>query len=288
VIAMILQSARAIGALAHVQSMRVHHEQAIATIGHEIRQPLSALVTALELVQRKADGVPPAPVRAAHRQAMQLVRLVDALLDAARVLGGQLRLSRHLIDLRAVLSFAADSVRVDVAARNQRLEWELPSRPVWCIGDPDRLQEVALNLLTNAHRYTPEGGRITITVGQAGESTVLFAVRDTGVGVDAETRERIFRPFERPTASREGLGLGLAISLGIVRGHGGTLTVSDNAPDPGSTFRVELPGVLGRTREICAAVQRTRDETHTVIARARALRNKINHTGVAIPSDSTG
>jgi signal transduction histidine kinase len=271
-VALLVQTARTIGALVHAQVQRVQHEQAVATIGHEIRQPLSALVTALDLVQRLSPSPPGAAFRTAQRQALQLVRLIDALLDASRVLGGGLRLNRRLIDLRAVLTAATDDVRADIAAKHQHLAWSVPERPVWCMGDPERLQEVAINLLTNAHRYTPEGGAIQLTVDQAGDAAVMFSVRDTGIGMDLDARERLFRPFDRLSASPEGLGIGLAISLEIVRGHGGVLAAESNEPEPGTRFRVELPGLLGRTREICAAVQRTRDETRSLVQRARAAR----------------
>jgi signal transduction histidine kinase len=203
---------------------------------------------------------------------VQLVRLVNTLLDASRVLGGRLRLDRHLTDLRTVLAAAADNVRADLSAKGQHLTWNLPERPVWCVVDTERLQEVVLNLLTNAHRYTPEGGTIEVSAEQQGEAAVMFTVRDTGVGLAPETRDRVFRPFERHSHSPQGLGLGLTISLGIVRAHGGNISVDSNEPDPGSTFRVELPGVLGRTREICAAVQRTRSQTRVLVERSRALR----------------
>jgi signal transduction histidine kinase len=270
------QAARTLGALVDAEMIRVHHEQAIGTIGHEIRQPLSALVTALDLLQRMSPATASSTAfRAAERQALRLVRLVDTLLDAARLLGGRLQLNRHLLDLRGVIAAGADSVRADIEAKNQQLIVDLPARPVWCVGDADRLQEVAINLLTNANRYTPAGGTIAVTATQS-EATVTLSVRDTGVGIDEETRQRMFRPFERPSHSREGLGLGLAICVGIVRGHGGALVALSNAPDAGTTLRVELPGLLGRTREICAAVQRTRSETRVLVERARALRQNLS------------
>ncbi len=270
--ALLLQTARCIGALAQIQGMRIQHEEAVATVGHELRQPLSALVTALDLLHRLPPGANSSAFRTAQRQAVQLVRLVNTLLDASRVLGGRLRLDRHLTDLRTVLAAAADNVRADLSAKGQHLTWNLPERPVWCVIDTERLQEVVLNLLTNAHRYTPEGGTIEVSAEQQGEAAVMFTVRDTGVGLAPETRDRVFRPFERHSHSPQGLGLGLTISLGIVRAHGGNISVDSNEPDPGSTFRVELPGVLGRTREICAAVQRTRSQTRVLVERSRALR----------------
>ncbi len=117
VIALLLQTARSIGALAQVQGMRVEHEQAIATVGHEIRQPLSALVTALDLLQRLPPTASGSAFRAAQRQAAQLVHLVNTLLEASRVLGGRLHLNRRLTDLRTMLGAAANSIRDDIAAK---------------------------------------------------------------------------------------------------------------------------------------------------------------------------
>jgi signal transduction histidine kinase len=280
-----LQAASTIGALVNAQTIRRHHEQAVATIGHEIRQPLSALVTALDLVERMASNMPAAPIRAAQRQAVHLVRLVDSLLDVSRVLGGSLRLKRRVLDLRGILSVACESIRGDVARKNQDLRVAVPTGAVWCVGDEERLREVAVNLLTNAHRYTPDGGTIQVTASQSADGTAAFSVRDTGVGIDAEERERLFKPF----GSRSGAanGLGLAISFGIVEAHGGVITGNSNAPDAGSTFRVTLPGLLGRTSEIYAAVQRTKVATRTLVARARALRAKIQATSDTKPDPPT-
>jgi signal transduction histidine kinase len=276
VIAALLQTAQTMAAVVELQMTRLHHEQAVATIGHEIRQPLSALVTALDLMQRMSQQVPVAPLRIAQRQALQLARLVETLLDAARILGGRLQLHRHLVDLRTVLAAAVESIRADITAKHQELRWEMPHRPLWCVGDPERLQEVALNLLSNAHRYTPEGGTIEVTTAAPSDARVMFSVRDTGSGIDQVVREHMFKPFSH-SASRKGMGLGLTISLGIVQAHDGTITVDSNEPDPGTTFRVELPGLLGRTRDICATVQRTRTETKMLIARARALRAEMDN-----------
>ena len=249
-LAALLQTARTIAAVVDLGMTRLHHEQAVATIGHEIRQPLSVVVTALDLLQRTSQQVPAAPLRAAQRQALQLARLVETLLDAARVLGGRVELNRHLVDLRDILAFAVESMNGDIAGKQQQLHWDAPSRPLWCVGDPDRLQEVAVNLLSNAHRYTPEGGSIEVIAAALSDVRVTFAVRDSGGGVDPVIRERMFKPFTR-SASFKGMGLGLTISLGIVQAHGGTISVESNEPEPGTTFRVELPALLGRTREIC-------------------------------------
>jgi signal transduction histidine kinase len=280
VIAALLQTARTVAAAVELQAARLHHEQAVATIGHEIRQPLSGLVTALDLMQRMSPQVPAAPLRTAQRQALQLAQLVETLLDAARILGGRLQLNRRLVDVRAVLAGAVESIRADVNAKHQQLKWEMPYRPLWCVGDRERLQEVTINLLSNAHHYTPEGGTIEVAAAAPSEVGVMFSVRDSGTGIDQVVREHMFKPFS-PSASTHGMGLGLTISLGIVQAHGGTITVDSNEPDPGTTFRVELPGLLGRTREICATVQRTRHETQSVVA--RALRAQVE--AGSMPSD---
>jgi signal transduction histidine kinase len=275
----LLQTVRYAAALAHLHDVRQSHDRVITMIGHELRQPLAALVTALDLVGRTSHIIALNPFRVAQRQALHLMRLVDGLLDASRLMTGKMRIARRFTDLRAIGAAAVESVRADAEAKSQRLDVSMPDRPVWCIADPSRLQQVAVNLLTNAHRYTPPRGVITMTV-EDETDTVTMRVSDTGTGIEPEARDRIFQPFARSVSgSAEGLGVGLAISRGIVQLHGGTLRADSDGVGRGATFVVRLPGVLERTREVREAVMRTREETRELMQRAKVLREAMHRNG---------
>jgi signal transduction histidine kinase len=271
--ATILATAQTIALAAHVAQLRGHNERVLGTIGHELRQPLSALVTALDLVARMTSDRPTHALKVAQRQTQQIVRLVDALLDASRLSRGKLRIARRFLDLRSLVRDGVESVRADAVARQQQLDVRIPERPVWCVGDPARLQQVVVNLVTNASRYTPPNGTIEVAV-EAVESHVRLTVADTGAGLDADARDQIFQPFTQAHTS-DGLGLGLAISRAIAELHDGTLSADSPGRGRGSVFTLELPGVLERTREVRKAVTRTREETKEVVERARLLRASL-------------
>jgi signal transduction histidine kinase len=271
--ATILATTQAIALATQVAELRGHNERVLGTIGHELRQPLSALVTALDLVARTSRDVSANPLRIAQRQTHQILRLVDALLDASRLSRGKLRVARRLLDLRDLVRDGVDAVRQDVNAKQQMLHVVVPDRPVWSSGDPARLQQVVVNLVSNASRYTPAGGTIEVSV-SSDDSRVRLTVSDTGEGIDPEARERIFQPFTH-TRSSQGLGLGLTISRAIAELHGGTLVAESGGRGRGSRFVLELPGVLERTREVREAVTRTREETRELVEQARMLRASL-------------
>jgi signal transduction histidine kinase len=271
--ATILATTQAIALATQVAELRGHNERVLGTIGHELRQPLSALVTALDLVARTSRDVAANPLRIAQRQTHQILRLVDALLDASRLSRGKLHVARRLLDLRDLVRDGVDAVRQDANAKQQMLHVVVPDRPVWSSGDPARLQQVVVNLVSNASRYTPAGGTIEVSV-SSDDSRVRLTVSDTGEGIDPDARERIFQPFTH-TRSSQGLGLGLTISRAIAELHGGTLVAESGGRGRGSKFVLELPGVLERTREVREAVTRTREETRELVERARMLRASL-------------
>jgi signal transduction histidine kinase len=248
VVALALQAGHTMAQAVEIADIRAHYDRVIATVGHELRQPLSALVTSLELAGRTSSEAAARPLDVARRQAAHATRIIETVLDASRLVGRRSRLSLRRLDVRNVLQAAVESVRDDVHARQQRLALHLPHGPVWCLGDAARLQQVFVNLLTNANRYTPERGAIMITL-RATRQGVTVKVKDTGVGIDRSIHDRIFDAFNRSASgSTEGLGLGLAISRGIVEGHGGTIDVESPGPGEGSTFTVRLPGLIHGVR----------------------------------------
>lgn len=271
VAAVVTLAARILAADVDLRHVQAHNDRVFGMIGHELRQPLAALITALDLLGRRS-ALADKPFGVARRQTVQLMGLVNALLDVSRMMTRKLRLTRRLLDLRRVVLLAVESVRGDIDARRQALDVSVPEKAVWCLADSLRLQQVVVNLLTNAHRYTPPGGRIRVSL-EDGE-TITLAVSDTGPGIPPEMRQRIFQPFVQSSPFTQGLGLGLAISRGITHMHGGRIMVED-VDHGGSRFVVQLPGVLERSREVRNAVIRTRAETRMLVERARMIRSVL-------------
>jgi signal transduction histidine kinase/CheY-like chemotaxis protein len=218
----------------------------LAVLGHELRTPLMPIAMAMRTLRPQAQADPAvAQVQAiVERQVHHIARLVDDLLDVARLTRRRLELCPERVDLRVVVTQALESTRGSVDAQGHELVVTLPDAPLELEVDPVRLAQVAVNLLGNAVKYTPAGGRITVTLAREGGDAVL-RVRDTGVGISAEERARIFEPFAQSLRSSErsagGLGIGLTLARGLVSAHGGTLSVSSEGPGRGSEFVVRLP-----------------------------------------------
>jgi signal transduction histidine kinase len=219
----------------------------LAMLGHELRNPLAPIWNAVALLRRLEPGE--APVRWAGgliaRHLRHLQRLVDDLLDAARATTGKITLRLATTDMRLVLERAMELSRPQIEARQHYLELDAGTEPLWVRGDEDRLVQACANLLDNAARYTPSGGRIVVrATGTARGPSIL--VRDNGRGISPALLPRIFEPFvqgERsPDRTEGGLGLGLALVERIVSLHSGTITARSRAPDPGAEFELTLPG----------------------------------------------
>jgi signal transduction histidine kinase len=201
-------------------------DEFLATLAHELRNPLAPLRNGLALLNcaderaRLARGARDMM----ERQLDQMVRLVDDLLDVSRIATGKLALRRARVDLKDVIAAAVETARPFIAARNHRLELALPDQPLPLEADATRLAQVFANLLNNAARYTDPGGHITIDA-QAGGREVVVRVVDNGIGIDPAMLDKVFELFaqadqslERPTA---GLGVGLTLARSLVALHGG-------------------------------------------------------------------
>ncbi|MGM9487549.1 hybrid sensor histidine kinase/response regulator [Ideonella sp. YS5] len=221
-------------------------DEFLAMLGHELRNPLAPIATALQVMDKRGDAGS-APERALiERQVAHLARLVDDLLDVARITRGDLRLQRERVALRSVLAVAVEMAGPVVQARRHRLELKLPPEDLVCDADPHRLAQVFANLLANAARYTPEGGwiqlrhRLDATAGM-----VIVQVRDSGQGISAEMLPRVFDLFvqgqQGPERSSGGLGIGLALVRNLVGLHGGRVEATSEGLGHGSTFSVRLP-----------------------------------------------
>jgi signal transduction histidine kinase/CheY-like chemotaxis protein len=219
-------------------------DEFLALLGHELRNPLSPIVTALELIA--AGG--PDPAAREHevirRQVSHLSRLVDDLLDVSRIVGGKIELRRETVAIGDVVRQALE-ISADLAeARGHRLEVTIPTAPIMWWGDPVRLAQIVANLLTNAARYTEPGGQIHLGVSRAGGGLEI-SVTDNGIGISAELLPRIFERFVQgprsTNGSNSGLGIGLALVRSLVELHGGSVTAASAGPGCGSRFVISLP-----------------------------------------------
>ena len=212
----------------------------LATLSHELRNPLTPIRLALKLMEQGQTHTGNA-VRIMQRQVQQLVRLVDDLLDATRLSSNKIQLRRTRADLVTIVQQAVEASRPDVDAARHVLTVHVPAEPVWLDADADRLSQVVTNLVNNATRYTPEGGRVTVTVLVSGPEAVL-SVADSGVGVHADDVNRVFEMFTQVGGPGSGgLGIGLAIVRGIVELHDGRAEVRSDGVGKGSEFRITLP-----------------------------------------------
>jgi len=216
-------------------------EQFLATIAHELRQPLGPVVAALEVLRRHIN--PDTDERALGvigRQANVMKRLIDDLLDASRLTNRKMALQKQRIDARRVVTDAAESIQPLMAQRRHRFAANLPSDNAWLSADADRMQQVLSNLLRNAALYTEAGGDISITLAVL-SATLTISVKDSGKGVAAEMLPHMFTTFGPAVAGNNGgLGIGLHLARGLVELHGGTLTAHSAGVNQGSEFVVTL------------------------------------------------
>ncbi len=226
----------------------------LATLAHELRNPLAAMRNALQLLsvpELDAEGSQRASA-IIHRQLKQLVRLVDDLLDVSRISRGQLQLRISRTTLAEVIRTAVESASLAIGTADQHLRVLLPDEPIILDADSERLSQVFTNLLTNATKYTPPGGEITISAVVEPE-TVTVEVADNGSGIPPEMLEAVFGMFTQVHSNRDrafgGLGIGLTLVRSMVELHGGTVTAESGGPDQGSTFRVRLPRAPEAARE---------------------------------------
>ncbi|HEY4556232.1 MAG TPA: GAF domain-containing sensor histidine kinase, partial [Lysobacter sp.] len=208
-------------------------DEFLATLAHELRNPLSPVRTGLQVLNLTDDPALAARTRQMmERQLGHMVRLIDDLLDVSRITSGKVVLQRERISLQDVARAALESARPLLEAAGHRLELALPDEPVWVDADPTRLTQVVGNLLTNAAKYTPDGGRISLEV-DAGHGLGSLVVSDTGVGIPPESLDRVFNMFAQVNRtldrSQGGLGIGLALARRLVELHGGTI----DAESPG-------------------------------------------------------
>ena len=227
-------------------------DEFLATLSHELRTPLTAIVGWSEMLgDSKLDPV--ASIRAGEvirRNARMQVQLIDDLLDVSRIITGKLRLSVQPVDLGSIIIAAVDGLRPAAEAKEIRVQLRLDSPAGQVSGDPDRLQQVAWNLISNAIKFTPKGGSVVISLERV-VSHVEVTVSDTGKGIAPEFLPHVFDRFRQADATTTrafgGLGLGLAIVRQLVELHGGTVRVHSEGEGQGATFTVSLPSLAARS-----------------------------------------
>ncbi|HEX2163923.1 MAG TPA: hybrid sensor histidine kinase/response regulator, partial [Thermoanaerobaculia bacterium] len=223
-------------------------DEFLAMLGHELRNPLAPIVTALHLIKLRDDGRLERERAVLDRQVAHLHRLVEDLLDVSRITHGKLQLERRPIELARAVAQALETMAPLFEQRGHRLSVEVPHAGLVVEGDPGRLAQVIGNLLANAAKFTPPGGEVAVTAESAGDEVVL-AIRDSGIGMAPELAATVFDTFVqggRPAEARGGLGLGLAIVRGLVESHGGSVAAASDGLGRGCTMTVRLPRAAGR------------------------------------------
>ncbi len=240
-------------------------DEFLATLAHELRNPLAPLSNALEVwglleenPQQQAELC-----EMMQRQIRQMTRLIDDLLDVSRISRGKISLRTKRVDIRTLVNTAVESVQPVIAGNQQRLEIALPEEPIYVDADATRVSQVIGNVLHNAAKYTPEGGQIGLSVKQT-HDRVEVAVRDTGCGIPAEKLATIFEMFEQVDQtldrSQGGLGIGLTLAKRLTEMHGGTIEARSAGAGKGSEFVMTLPALAADARAFTPSPSAARTE----------------------------
>ncbi len=219
-------------------------DEFLAMLGHELRNPLSPILTALQLMKLPGSDRSERARTVIERQVIHLTRLVDDLLDVSRIARGKVELKPELVEMAEVVAKAIEMASPLLEQRTHTLTVDVPRQGLCVHGDVTRLSQVVSNLVTNAAKYTPPGGHITVQASVA-DTDVVLRVRDTGIGIAPDVLPRIFDLFvqERQAIDRSqgGLGLGLTIVRNLIERHGGSVSAHSDGPGNGSEFVVRLP-----------------------------------------------
>jgi PAS domain S-box-containing protein len=278
-------------------------DQFLAMLAHELRNPLAPIRNAVEIIRTSKDD--PARIdwtcEIMVRQVHHMSRLLDDLLDVSRITRGQIQLSRNAIDLKTLVERSLEAARPVIEKRELSLITDLVGGPVPIFADMTRIEQVITNLVNNAAKFTPAGGRITVSVERDGDTAVL-RVRDTGRGISAELLPHIFELFtqgDRSLARSEGgLGIGLTLVDNLVRMHSGNVEARSEGPDRGSEFivrlpmmpvtpqrpekKIEAPSVPIRNKKRVLVIEDNRDSAETLAAMLDAMGHEafVAHDGV--------
>jgi signal transduction histidine kinase/ActR/RegA family two-component response regulator len=223
-------------------------DQFLATLSHELRTPLNAILGWVQILRRKSDAESvERGLETIERNARLQATLIEDLLDMSRIVSGNVRVEKQPVRIVAVLDAALEAVRPTALAKRIEMHAHVETEADEVCGDPARLQQVIWNLLTNALKFTPEGGTVHVRVRREG-GNVVTAVSDNGGGIDPAFLPHVFERFRQADGSttrrHAGLGLGLSIVRQLVELHGGTVSAESDGPGLGATFTVTLPAAV--------------------------------------------
>ena len=235
------------GIESRLQESNRRKDEFLAMLSHELRNPLAPIRTAVEVIRQVAPDDPKVMwgMDITRRQIDQLTRLVEDLLDVARINQGKIALQLDALDLREVVEHAVETALPFIRARRHQLTKTLPDSPVMLRGDFARLSQVVANLLNNAAKYTEEGGTIDVTLATTAEAKAVVTVTDNGIGIDADLLPNVFELFEQGKQSLDraqgGLGVGLTLVQRLVEMHNGNVEATSAGVGAGAQFRVTMP-----------------------------------------------
>jgi PAS domain S-box-containing protein len=236
-------------------------DEFLAVLGHELRNPLAPIRTALDLMRLRQPDALVRERETLERQVQHLVRLVDDLLDVSRITRGRIELSRAPVEVAAVVAHAIEMASPLLERRGHRLSCDVAARGLVVEGDEDRLAQIVANLLTNAARYTDPGGSIEIRA-EVRDAQLAISVRDSGIGIAPDVLPRIFELFvqgeRRIDHAEGGLGIGLAIARSLAEAHGGRVEAASDGLGKGSVFTLCLPRATATAARQAAAPERPR------------------------------
>jgi len=221
-------------------------DEFLAMLGHELRNPLSPIVTSLQLMKLRGDVKSSKEQNVIERQVQHLVRLVDDLLDISRITRGKVQLNHERVELSSVVAKAVEIASPLLEQRGHHFDVSVPRNGMWILADAVRMAQVIANLLTNAAKYTEPGGHISLRAWRDGHEIVI-RVKDSGIGISADLLPRVFDIFTQGHQASDrgqgGLGIGLAIVRNLVSMHGGTVVALSEGTGKGSEFVIRLPGL---------------------------------------------
>jgi signal transduction histidine kinase/CheY-like chemotaxis protein len=250
---------------AAVESANRTKDNFLAMLSHELRAPLTPVVSFLDLLEAEpGKNETMRMALAAIRRNIELEgRLIDDLLDLTRIARGKLKLELKPIDAHEAISHVVEMCQVEAAEKRLRVELDLRAADSWVAADAAKFQQIIWNLLKNAIKFTPEGGEIRISSANDKPTSLTIAIRDSGIGIEPEAMGRVFNPFEQGGQSFQqrhgGLGLGLAISKAIAIGHGASLVAASDGRGRGATFRL----TMDTTKPAAATVNRPAEAGET-------------------------
>lgn len=254
-------------ALVAANTAALAKDEFLAVLGHELRNPLAPMLTALHLIDLKASDVSVRERQIMRRQIDHMRRLVDDLLDVSRITRGKIEIRRDVVLMQSVVERSMETVEPAIKGRACPIDVQRCESALWVVGEETRLVQAVSNLLSNAVRYGG-AGRIRLSLREV-DGMARLEVSDAGVGMDADTLAKVFEPFfqapQGPARQIGGLGLGLAIVRSIVGLHGGAVSATSAGPGLGSTFMIELPIVSAPVSTGKPAATHARRRTGTVV-----------------------